>query len=266
MGLEKRKQPWSAEQLAHKTGRSGLFFGLPTQATSNGMFPRINAWLSKVGKDNERDDNQFGLRLLHGKAALNPDFDNLIKKSAAQNVNIDEETNGSVTVNAWFSAGRPHRLTILWLGRLINSLMAALKQKHLALRHLGFSKKIVVIDEVHAYDAYMSQYLIKPCGGWGLTALGYHLSATPPAERRVKLIDQYLRGAGYKPKDCIRPPDGPETDVYPLITYSDGGVMKQERAFEHIKTRQFKLYATKAKIFSPLVSDLYKRAGSSASL
>ena len=40
----------AAEQLAYKTGRSGLFFGLPTQATSNGIFPRIVDWMKKLEK------------------------------------------------------------------------------------------------------------------------------------------------------------------------------------------------------------------------
>ena len=263
MGLGKTEAALvGAEQLAHKTGRSGLFFGLPTQATSNGIFPRINAWLSKVSKDDERDDNQFGLRLLHGKAALNPDFDNLIKKSAAQNVNIDEEANGSVTVNAWFSGRKTASLDDFVVGTVDQFLMAALKQKHLALRHLGFSKKIVVIDEVHAYDAYMSQYLyqaVRWMGAYGAPVI--ILSATLPVERRIKLIDQYLRGAGYKSKDFIRPPDEPETDVYPLITYSDGGVIKQECAFEHIKNKAVQVVRYESEDILPLVSDLYREGG-----
>lgn len=263
MGLGKTEAALvGVEQLAQKTGRSGLFFGLPTQATSNGMFPRINAWLRKVGED---DDNQFGLRLLHGKAALNPDFDNLIKKSAAQNVNIDGETNGSVTVNAWFSGRKTASLDDFVVGTVDQFLMVALKQKHLALRHLGFSKKIVVIDEVHAYDAYMSQYLyqaVRWMGAYGVPVI--ILSATLPAERRGNLIEQYLRGAGYKPKDCIRPPDGLETEAYPLITYSDGGVMKQECAFEPIKSKTVQIIRYESKDILPiipLVSDLYREGG-----
>ena len=260
MGLGKTEAALVAvEQLAHKTGRSGLFFGLPTQATSNGMFPRINAWLESVGADHQ---DRLGLRLLHGKAALNPDFDKLIKKSSAQNVNIDGETNGSVTVNEWFSGRKTASLDDFVVGTVDQFLMAALKQKHLALRHLGLSKKVVVIDEVHAYDAYMSQYLyqaVRWMGAYGVPVV--ILSATLPADRRVELVEQYLRGAGYRIRDCIRPQDGLKTDAYPLITYSDGRAIKQVHSFAPVENKVVQIIRYENEDVLPLVADLLSGGG-----
>lgn len=85
MGMGKTEAALVAvEQLAKKTGRTGMFFGLPTQATSNGIFSRVNAWL-----ENLRDDMSYkrALRLLHGKAALNEEFANLPK---SRNIHDDE--------------------------------------------------------------------------------------------------------------------------------------------------------------------------------
>lgn len=40
----------AAEQLAGKQECGGVFFGLPTQASSNGIFPRVKSWVDALGK------------------------------------------------------------------------------------------------------------------------------------------------------------------------------------------------------------------------
>ena len=41
----------AAEQLAYKGKETGLFFGLPTQATANAMFDRVDEWLRRLAAD-----------------------------------------------------------------------------------------------------------------------------------------------------------------------------------------------------------------------
>ena len=94
--------------------------------------------------------------------------------------------------------------------------MAALKQKHLMLRHLGLAGKVVIVDEVHAYDAYMNRYLDR-----ALLWLGWYrvpvvlLSATLPAKRRVALIEAYT-GAKAPDESLL------ENRGYPLLTWTQG--------------------------------------------
>lgn len=54
---------------------------------------------------------------------------------------MDDVENGSVIVNEWFSGRKTSALDDFVVGTVDRLLMVALKQKHLALRHLGFSKK-----------------------------------------------------------------------------------------------------------------------------
>src|SRR5690606_24784381 len=110
--------------------------------------------------------------------------------------------------------------------------MTALKQKHLALRHLGFSRKVVVIDEVHAYDAYMSQYLYRALQWMGAYKVPVIiLSATLPASTRIELIKHYMRGRGIKWRDVKQPEGWDTTTAYPLVTYTDGSTVKQFSGF-----------------------------------
>lgn len=170
MGLGKTEAALvAAELFMAKTGSSGLFFGLPTQATSNGMFSRVESWLESFTEDY---DVSQSLRLSHGKAALNDDMNRL--RNSASLINADESSDESVFVNEWFSGRKKAMLDDFVVGTVDGFLLSALKQKHLALRHLGFSKKVVIIDEVHAYDAYMQQYLeraISWMGAYGVPVI-----------------------------------------------------------------------------------------------
>lgn len=218
------------EQLSRKTGTGGMFFGLPTQATSNGIFDRIKSWVSSLSMTDEKRS----LQLVHGKAALNESYSEL-----PRNANIFDEVESGVIVNEWFTGRKTAVLDEFVVGTIDQFLMAALKQKHLMLRHLGFSKKVVVIDEVHAYDAYMNQYLervLRWMGTYGVPVI--ILSATLPARTRVKLVEAYIRGQGYKWRAVEKPVEWETTVAYPLITYSDGPRVNQKDDFSPSENTQ----------------------------
>lgn len=254
-----------AEQLAYKLGSSGLYFGLPTQATSNGIFPRINDWLNNMLDFYKEewgyydDEDKFGIRLNHGKAALNEVFSSL-----AHHINQDDkDTKDNVIVNEWFAGKKTSALDDFVVGTVDQILMMALKQKHLALRHLGFSKKVVVIDEVHAYDAYMSQYLDEALVWLGaLKVPVIILSATLPPKRRLELIKAYLKGKGIilNKDQRMEAAKKLSTTEYPLISYNDGNQIKTFTDFEDEETKEIDLIKYQGQI-EDLIDELYKEEG-----
>ena len=207
----------AAEQLGYSSGRDGLYIGLPTQATTNAMFDRVNEWLENIA---EEENEHVSIKLMHGKSMFNQTYSNL---PHAENIVDEDDDSGTVTVNSWFS-GKKSILTKFTVGTIDNLLLMGLKQKHLFLRHFGFSGKVVVIDEAHAYDAYMNSYLYKTIEWLG----AYHvpvvvLSATLPKDKRIKLFGSYLRGKFGKWKDKVIFPDNWESEeAYPLLSYLDG--------------------------------------------
>jgi CRISPR-associated endonuclease/helicase Cas3 len=219
----------ASEELMKKYKLSGMYFGLPTQATSNGIFPRIENWLEKVVSDSFNDIDKSSIQLVHGKSALNEQYQSL---KSATNINEDEETDGAVIVNGWFSGKKTALLDDFVVGTVDQFLLLALKKKHLFLRHLGFSKKVVVIDEAHAYDSYMNTYLFRAIQWMGTYNVPViMLSATLPAETRGKLIQHYAVGQGYRWKELDKPSDWETNQSYPLITHLDQGELKQVTDF-----------------------------------
>lgn len=228
----------AAEILADKTRRRGVYFALPTQATSDGIFPRMLKWVSRLDADQAQS-----VRLMHGKAQLNRTFQNLANGS---NVGVDEETD--VFVHEWFTGRKRAMLDDFVVGTIDQLLLAALKQKHVMLRHLGLANKVVIVDECHAFDAYMNCYLERALnwlGAYGVPVVV--LSATLPAEKRKLVIEAYL-GKSFQtaerrtvknpfdsqPRDAKSGQSNPQESLdwltnrsYPLVTYTDGLGVRQ---------------------------------------
>jgi len=185
-----------AEVFAHRTGAGGAFIALPTMATSDAMFTRVSAWVERLSALSGSDQTIF---LAHGKAALNEEFAGLARGGRIVEVGNDEGDDlwervpeQVVIAHEWLMGRKKGPLANFVVGTVDQVLFGALKSRHLMLRHLALVNKVVIIDEVHAYDVYMNVYLDRILG-W----LGHYgvpvilLSATLPTSRRRELIEAY---------------------------------------------------------------------------
>ena len=206
----------AAEIMASRFSLGGVFFGLPTQATANGIFRRLLHWA-----DTQSEEVPQAIQLAHGMAELNENY--LRLQGGRVQLEEDAPEEHQVQVHQWFRGSKQALLASFVVGTVDQLLMAALTQKHVMLRHLGLAGKVVIIDECHAYDAYMNCYLDR-----ALEWLGWYkvpvilLSATLPARRRAELIEAYQQK--HRPD-----PDAPWrfSCGYPLLTWTDGAEVKQ---------------------------------------
>lgn len=230
MGLGKTEAALAlSEILAARAGAGGMFFGMPTQATSNGIFPRLEKWADGLAED---EQTLLAIKLAHGNAALNENYRELF--TGHSNLNI--ESDSGLIVHDWFSGRKQTLLSDFVIGTVDQLLMAALKQKHVMLKHFGLSGKVVVVDECHAYDAYMSQYLdmaIKWLGIYKVPVI--ILSATLPEKRRAELIEAYTDSEKHRAKHTEAYVDKTIADeawkhslAYPLLTYTENNAVKQK--------------------------------------
>lgn len=183
MGLGKTEAAlYAAEAQIHRHGLAGMYFALPTQATSNQIFGRLEEALGHRYQGFHVD-----LHLLHQLSDLNADYRSL-KLSAVSN---DEEA--TLRASSWFWARKRGLLAPFGVGTIDQALLSVMNTRHLFVRLFGLGQKVVVFDEVHAYDTYVSTLLdrlIQWLGAMGSTVI--ILTATLPPERRHALIAAYL--------------------------------------------------------------------------
>lgn len=212
----------ATEVLAHASGAGGCFVALPTQATSDAMFARVLCWLRALPGDTP--PGARSVHLAHGKAALNDDYKGLVSSSRYASIAEDEHVGphhqpGTLLAHHWLGGRKKGVLASFVVGTIDQVLFAGLKSRHLALRHLALAGKVVVIDEAHAYDVFMSTYLDRVLhwlGAYGVPVVV--LSATLPVARRAQMI------AAYENLPILEASSDVDitSNAYPLVVGADG--------------------------------------------
>lgn len=183
-----------------------IVFALPTQATANAMFERVAAFATKVY-------GHANVVLAHGKRDFNTGFQQLVERGQNRTRQGDEEA--SVQCAAWLASSRKR----VFLGQIgvctvDQVLLSVLPVRHKFVRGFGLNKSVLIVDEVHAYDAYMYGLLGEvlknqhACGGSAVL-----LSATLSAPLRSKLL------AAWGSHAASETPDAP----YPALWHATGG-------------------------------------------
>jgi CRISPR-associated endonuclease/helicase Cas3 len=158
-----------------------IVFALPTQATANAMLTRVEVFAVQLfGSAN--------IVLAHGKRNFNEAFQRLAL--SGQRTTAQGKTEAGAQCAAWLASSRKR----VFLGQIgvctvDQVLLSVLPVRHKFVRGFGMNKAVLIVDEVHAYDAYMHGLLgevlrrQKATGGSAIL-----LSATLPAGVRAKLL------------------------------------------------------------------------------
>lgn len=134
-------------RLQKANDHRGLFLALPTQATGNAMFKRALTYLEGFAK------GPLDVQLVHGGASMNDDARAL---RTVHLQGIDNNPGEALSASDWFGQRRRPLLSPYGVGTVDQALYATLNVKHHFVRLWGLGNRVVVLDEVHAYDTYTS--------------------------------------------------------------------------------------------------------------
>ncbi|MDO8369810.1 MAG: CRISPR-associated helicase Cas3' [Candidatus Nitrotoga sp.] len=221
MGEGKTEAAYFAHlELQRRFGHRGLYVALPTKATGNAMFKRTLKFLRDQGTDRKLD-----LQLLHGGTLLNDTFQNL-RLSGIH----DPSMGGEVRAGEWFTNKKRALLSEYGVGTVDQALLPILPVRHNFVRMWGLANRVVVFDEIHAYDAYTGTLLVHLLR-W-LLALGSSvilLSATLPPSIRAALA----KAVGGKLPE--------QEKAYPRLSVFCPGVEATQKHFEADPARRLTL-------------------------
>ena len=164
-----------ASQLAKRWHKEGFYVALPTAATSNQMYSRINKMLCYLHLDKAK--------LMHAMAWL-------VDRSSDTNFVGDS----SFDAKLWTAPMRRGLIAPFSVGTIDQVMMSVMHVKYGVLRLVGLCQKVLVIDEMHSYDAYMSAIivtLLKWCAVLHIPVV--MLSATLPVAKKKEFGRCYVQ-------------------------------------------------------------------------
>jgi len=222
MGMGKTEAAlWAAYHLLVSGKVTGIYFALPTQATSNRIHIRMNDFLRRIAPESPAS------RIIHANSWL-METDCGIQPTATekQGTTRDDARSG----RDWFTSAKRALIAPFGVGTVDQALLGVVAAKHFFVRHFALAGKVIVIDEVHSYDLYtgtLIDKLITTIEGLGCTIIV--LSATLTGKRRGQIVAY--------PENDISDTDLP----YPLITGRNEGDPLDPMAASPPKPRTVKI-------------------------
>ena len=156
----------------------GFYIAMPTQATSNQMHRRVNEF-----HERRYPAADINVRLIHAQA------EHVLSLQATRPCDQQAGNKSALDAADWFGNRKRALLAPNGVGTIDQALLSVVGAKHHFVRLFGLSQKVVIFDEVHSYDVYMS-VMIERLIQW-LPALGSPvilLSATLSRSARAKLL------------------------------------------------------------------------------
>lgn len=190
---------YAASVMGWQNGKSGIYMGLPTSASAEAIQERIDGYLESL------DMGQT--KLFTSKSMLLRDL----------------EEHADFT-----DVSRQRMLEPSAVGTVDQVMTVARKVKFESVRMAGLSSKVLIIDEIHAYDSYMMttiEHLLRICNAVNIPVI--LLSATLPAITKKQLFM------------CYGVTELCENNAYPLISYiTDDGRLHQKASVSYEKEKK----------------------------
>lgn len=205
---------WRFTQLFQSAAVDSLFFALPTRVSASQLYERIRHFVQRVWPV----DAPVVVRALPGYEAA--DGEEKVAGLLAFEVLWGDKPSDNVAHRRW-AAESPKRFlaAMIAVGTVDQALLGALQVRHAHLRHAMLSRSLLVVDEVHASDAYMTVLLEKlleahmAAGGHALL-----LSATLGAAARTRYLN-IGRASSKAPLPAL---SVARALRYPAISYTTG--------------------------------------------
>ena len=181
----------------------GLYVALPTTATADALYSRVGSVYRRFFAPGSRPS----LVLAHSRSSLSTEFRASV---GGERIEIEESYDGeepgaAAMCAAWLADNRKKALLAqVGVGTIDQALLAVLNVRHQSLRTLGILGKVLIVDEVHACDAYMNRLLeglLRLHASMGGRAI--LISATLPAKTRRRLAEAFAEGAGFEIPETI---------------------------------------------------------------
>jgi len=222
-----------ASRILGEGNGTGCFVALPTMATSNAMYERMAEVYSLLYEPGSHPS----LTLSHGSRHLSESFRNSFESIPHSGVIFDERVDeGKAHCSQWLAdSSKKALLSDVGVGTIDQILLAGLPVRYQSLRAFGMSQKVLIIDEVHAFDAYMLSLLeniIEAQAAFGGSVI--LLSATIPFLVRNKFCNAFSSGLGFLDLQLNN------QNSFPLVTSvtAGDGVMEQEVATRRSVARE----------------------------